>query len=385
MDPKTIIATIPSTDKATGQTAPTLPLGMCIDLDDIETAGRNVVSEKALTYISSAADNLHALENNLSDWSRIIFRPRVLRDVSNVDITSSILGVQCTLPFFIAPTGLVGLTHPDGELCLTRGAARTGIHYCISTASTRSREETMKCMIEEQSKLPRSLQGVSHIFFQLYVNSNTEITKTIILEAKQLGYRGLFITVDTPVSGKRNADSRLRAREELMSGEMARPTLPPPEPDEDKPGVEKLRLQAATTLSKTLNWSDLSWIRETWEGPIVLKGIQRWEDARQAVEMGVEGIYLSNHGGRQLHSAPSSLNTLMEIRAFCPEILGRCEIYLDGGIRRGGDIVKAICLGARAVGIGRPFLYAIGAYGVDGLVKAVSGKILTIFLRIKLC
>ena len=347
---------------------------MCIDLDDIEEAGKTVVSEKARTYISSAADNLHSLENNLSDWSRIVFRPRVLRDVSAINISTSILGIKCALPFFVAPTGLVGLTHPEGELCLTRGAARTGVHYCVSTASTRPREEIMSCMREEQAKVPRGVRGMSHLFFQLYVNSSSEITKTIIRHAKELGYKGLFVTVDTPVSGKRNADSRLRAREELMSGGMTKATIPPPEADEDKPGVEKYRLQAAAALSRSLNWFDLAWIREEWDGPIVLKGIQTWEDAKQAAEMGVEGLYLSNHGGRQLHSAPSSLNTLIEIHTFCPEILGRCEIYLDGGIRRGGDILKALCLGARAVGIGRAFLYAIGAYGVDGFVKATSSK-----------
>jgi L-lactate dehydrogenase (cytochrome) len=368
VDPTTLTKLGPQSDKPAVQATPTLPLEMCIDLDDIEKAGRSVISEKARTYISSAADSLHSLENNLSDWSKIVFRPRVLRNVTTVDLSTYILGVHCRLPFFVAPTGLVGLTHPDGELCLVRGAAQTGVHCGVSTASTRSREDIIECMKAEQNKLPKSLRGVSHVLFQLYVNSDAEITKTIVRQARELGYKGLFITVDTPVSGKRNADSRLRAREELESGISRKPALAPEEADES----ENLRLRAAGGLSKTLNWTDLSWIRKAWSGPIVLKGIQRWEDAKQAVLMGVEGIYLSNHGGRQLHSAPSSLNTLIEIRTYCPEILERCEIYVDGGIRRGGDIIKALCLGAKAVGIGRPFLYAIGAHGVDGFLRAVS-------------
>ena len=227
----------------------------------------------------------------------------------------------------------------------------------------------MSCLLEELRTLDtQGLCGRSCLFFQLYVNSDPEVTKTILRQVRDLGFKGLFITVDTPVSGKRNADSRFRAREDAENDLMVNSTAPP------LGASEKVRLQAAASLSRSLNWADLLWIRKEWDGPIVLKGIQCVEDARKAAKMGVEGIYLSNHGGRQLDCAPSSLTTLMEIRTFCPEILDCCEIYMDGGLKRGGNIIKAICLGARAVGIGRPFLYAIAAYGVQGFVKAVSSK-----------
>jgi L-lactate dehydrogenase (cytochrome) len=126
-----------------------------------------------------------------------------------------------------------------------------------------------------------------------------------------------------------------------------------------------------------LDWEDLKWIREAWAGtgPVVLKGIQTAEDAKRAAEIGVDGIYLSNHGGRQIDYGPSSIRTLLEIRTFCPEILSKVEIYLDGGIRRGADVLKALCLGATAVSLGRPFMYALGAYGSEGVVKAIQSKL----------
>jgi L-lactate dehydrogenase (cytochrome) len=175
-----------------------------------------------------------------------------------------------------------------------------------------------------------------------------------------------MITVDTPCVGNRDEDRRLKAREELELG------VPKSRGEDGEPKVVPGRNTGG--LSRSLSWGDLAWIREAWGGPIALKGIQSEEDARVAMEAGVEAIYLSNHGGRQLHSAPPCLATLLRIRRCYPEVLERCEVFVDGAATRGGDILKAICLGARAVGIGRSFLYAMGAYGPQGVHKAIDSE-----------
>lgn len=194
-------------------------------------------------------------------------------------------------------------------------------------------------------------------------------TLELIALARKLNFKALVVTVDTPVVGKREEDERYKAEIEFESGVVETPRTADPNPDTEAPVLRGVH-------SSTLDWEDLKWIRKAWggSGPIVLKGIQTAEDAKYAADIGVDGIYLSNHGGRQIDYAPSSIRTLLEIRKFCPEILNRVEIYLDGGIRRGADVLKALCLGATAVSMGRPFMYALGAHGTEGVVKAIQSK-----------
>jgi len=204
---------------------------------------------------------------------------------------------------------------------------------------------------------------------QLYVSTrdeNYEQRKQLVRRARQLGATALAITVDTPVVGKREADERAQAEQEMSANA-----------DGDSSLAARRALMAASPVLRgvnyKLNWDDLKWIREAWgSGPIYLKGIQCVEDAIIAMRLGCQGIYLSNHGGRQLDCAPSSLTTLLEIRKFAPEVLEKMEVYMDGGIRRGADIVKALCLGATGVAMGRPFMYGAGAYGVDGCEKVIQ-------------
>lgn len=209
------------------------------------------------------------------------------------------------------------------------------------------------------------------LFFQLYVSRSKDRTLELIDLAKSLGCKALVITVDTPVIGKREEDERYKAEVEYEDGEV--PTIDARFLDGAK-DVEMPILRGVH--SSTLDWEDLKWIRQAWAGtgPMVLKGIQTVEDAKQAADIGIEAIYLSNHGGRQLDCAPSSIRTLLEIRRFCPEILTKVEIYLDGGVRRGTDILKALCLGATAVSLGRPFMYGLGAYGTEGVLKIIQRK-----------
>ena len=341
------------------------PITLCLNLNDFERAAKAVVNKRTWTYYSSAADDLHSHRFNLEDWGRITFRPRVLRNVQRVDMRRSILGFQSSLPFFISPAALARLGHPDGELCLARGAARHNIPYCVSTASSVSAEELSQCLKDEA--------GGGALLFQLYVKKKESETRELIRQARALGFKALVITVDTPVVGKREEDDRYKAEQALEAGETFVPIIGPRR-TETVTADEVFVLRGP--YSSTLNWEDLRWMREEWgdAGPICLKGINTAEDAKLACDMGIKSIYLSNHGGRQLDCTPSSLRTLLEIQKFCPEVLERCEVYLDGGLRRGHDVLKALCLGAKGVGIGRPFMYALSAYGTEGVLKAIQSE-----------
>lgn len=326
-----------------------------------------MINRRSWAYFHSAADSLHAYRNNREDWEKVTFRPRVLRNVAKADMRQTIMGFKSNLPFFIAPAAMARLAHPDGELCNARGAARYNIPYCVSTFSSVSQEDLAKCMREERKG--------GCLFFQLYVAKTKEKCVELIQMGKDLGFKALVVTVDTPVVGKREEDERFKAELEYESGEPAQTATDLVRTNNPNATAETPVLRGSNA-SYTLNWDDLIWIREAWgsTGPVALKGIQTAEDAKMAYDAGIECIYLSNHGGRQLDSAPSAIRTLLEIHKFCPEILGKIEIVLDGGVTRGTDILKAIALGASSVSLGRPFMYALGAYGTEGVLKTIQSK-----------
>jgi len=274
-------------------------------------------------------------------------------------MTRTILGQRSNLPIFIAPAALARLGHPDGELCLARGSATRNIPYIVSTASSVSAEDLMQCMSDEAA-------GGS-LIFQLYVKKKKAETVELIRRAKRLGFKALVVTVDTPVVGKREEDDKHKLEVAIEAGDTIDPRI-----GANTVNDEDYVLRGP--YSSTLNWEDLRWIREEWGGggPICLKGIGTAEDAKMAADLGVTHIYLSNHGGRQMDSCNSSLRTLLEIQRFCPEVLKRCEVLVDGGARRGHDVLKALCLGATAVGLGRPFMYGLSAYGTEGVLKAIQ-------------
>ena len=346
------------------------PISTCMNMLDIEHEAHRVLSKKASIYYSSAADDLSSLRKNAEDWTRITFRPRVLRNVARVDMRRMLLGRRSELPFFIAPAALAKLGHPDGELCIIRGAAKKRIPYCVSTASSVSVEEMAEC---------GRVSGTD-LFFQLYVAKQKGKAQALIRRVKALGYKGLVLTVDTPVVGKREEDERYAAELEIREDVSDVERTSPVDIDGEAPILRGIN-------SSTLNWDDLKWIREEWanSGPFVLKGIQCAEDAKLAAEAGIRYIYLSNHGGRQISSGPSSISTLLEIRRFCPEVLETCEIYLDGGVRRGSDMLKALCLGATGVAVGRPFMYALSAYGTAGVVRAIQSELSRLYIPCIMC
>jgi L-lactate dehydrogenase (cytochrome) len=345
-----------------------IPLSLCLSLDDLEAGASKTLSRRAWTFYHSAADSLSSLESNRQDWNKISFRPRILRNVARVNMSRTIMGQKLSLPFFVAPAARARLAHPDGELCIARGAARLDIGYCTSNVASVSHEDLAHCLTTDpERKSPTS----GALFFQLYVPRDKPKARDVIAKARRLGYKALVVTVDSAVIGKREEDERYQAELSYGAGDAEIPRTSA----DDHATVESNLPILRGAHSSTLDWDDLVWIRECWgdSGPIVLKGIQTAEDAKLAYGAGVDGIYLSNHGGRQADHAPSSIRTLLEIRRFCPEVLDKMEIYLDGGVRRGADIIKALALGATAVGLGRPFLYAC-AYGTEGVLKAIQSK-----------
>ncbi|KAF2682155.1 mitochondrial cytochrome-like protein b2 [Lentithecium fluviatile CBS 122367] len=345
-------------------------VSMCVSCPDFEKAAKVVLPLKSYVYASTSANSGLSLRANLDDWGRINFRPRVMRNVGDVDTRRSIFGHSSPYPFYISPMGTLGAIHPGAEPEVVRGAVRKGIHAVISTASSKQVDQIWQRFEDEQKTLGNA--SPTRLFYQYYMPVDRKRAIDLMHIVKKCGYKGLWITVDTPVLGKRTADRVLQAEEALAVGIAEEGTVEWETGEENAFAPAMGGRVVSGQLSPHTTWEDLQWIRKEWGGPIVLKGIQCAEDAKLAYEYGVDGILLSNHGGRQLHTAPSALMTLLEIRTYCPEVIGKLEIFLDGGLRDGSDVLKALCLGATAVGVGRPFMYALAAYGSQGVERCVD-------------
>ncbi|TKA59767.1 hypothetical protein B0A49_10873 [Cryomyces minteri] len=324
------------------------PLSTLINAYDIEEVASRTLSKKTWAFYSSAATDCVTRDANKSMFDRMWWRPRILRNVRDVSTKTSILGCDVSLPLFVSPAAMARLVHPEGEKALARGCAAKGVAQCVSTNASFPLSEIV-------SEVP----STQPFFFQLYVNKDRSKSEALLRTVAALGVKAIFLTVDAPVAGKREADERVKADEGLttpMSGASS---------TNDAKGGGLGRIMS-TYIDATLNWEDLKWLRSCTNLPIVLKGVQTATDAKAAMEAGVAGIVLSNHGGRSLDTSPPAILVLLECQRCCPEIFDRMEVYVDGGIRRGTDILKALCLGATAVGIGRHFLYSLN-YGQEGV------------------
>ncbi|KAI5287486.1 hypothetical protein KEM54_005963 [Ascosphaera aggregata] len=330
------------------------PLSQCFNLFDFESVAKKVMKRGAWAYYSSGADDEITLRENHSSFHKVGFRPKVLVDVENIDISTIMLGQHTSAPFYVTATALGKLGHPEGEVCLTKAAGKQGVVQMIPTLASCSFDEIVDAANGEQVQ-----------WLQLYVNTNREITKKLVQHAEKRGCKGLFITVDAPQLGRREKDMRSKFMEQAADVQYKSDG-----PIDRSQGAARA---ISAFIDPALSWKDIPWFQSITKMPIVIKGVQRVDDVLRAVEAGLDGVVLSNHGGRQLEFAPTSIELLAEVAEELRRRRwqDRIEVYIDGGIRRGTDIIKALCLGAKGVGIGRPFLYAMSSYGVNGVEKAM--------------
>jgi 4-hydroxymandelate oxidase len=329
------------------------------NLLELEEMARAKVPRATFDYIAGGAEDEISLRRNREAFGRWALRPRVLTDVSKRDTRTVLLGTRVSMPVCVAPTSFHALVHAEGEVATARGTAAAETILIASTISTTPLEE-----IAAAVDAPR--------WFQLYVYKDRAVTEELVHRAVKAGYKALCLTADTPVLGRRERDERNAF------------TLPPgfgvanlrPAGLDGMPEVDHgsaFAQYVANLLDASLTWEDVDWLRSVSPLPLVVKGIMTAEDAVLAVEHGVAGIVVSNHGGRQLDSTLGSLDALPDIVAA---VQGRIEVYLDGGIRRGTDVLKALALGAKAVLVGRPVLWGLALGGADG-VRAVLEQLRT--------
>ncbi|KAJ6008286.1 hypothetical protein N7540_012262 [Penicillium herquei] len=324
-------------------------LSTLINLHDFEQVAQKYLLANAWAYYASGADDEISKKNNARAYQKVSLRPRILRKISAVDTRTSILGHSVSLPVYLSPSGIAKFAHPDGELALAAAAGKEGLVQVLANMASYPIERVSEARVSSDQPL----------FAQLYVNRDIDKSAEFVKRAVKAGAQSIWITVDSPVVGKREMDERLNLT--FMSNDS----------DEEGQGVAKT---AASSVSPFIDWSILSWLRDLTDLPVVIKGIQCVEDAVMAYEHGVQGIVLSNHGGRSQDTAQSPLLTLLEIRKFAPFLINsKMQIFIDGGIRRGTDVLKAIALGATAVGLGRPFLFSLSAgYGEAGVRRMVE-------------
>jgi 4-hydroxymandelate oxidase len=313
------------------------------DFDALEDRARDKLPPGAFAFAAGGADDEVTLADNIAAWRRLRLRPRMLRDVTAIDASVSVLGERIAAPLIAAPTGRHKLFHPDGERATARGAAAAGVPYVMATNST----VTMEDAAAERTSAPQ--------WFQLYLPPDRSITEGLVDRAAAAGFRAVVLTVDQPVYGA----SPRAARAPLAASDMRAVNLPgQPLAAHGYGGAH------SGSVTYPATFDDLAWLVQRSPLPILVKGILRGDDAARCVELGAKGVIVSNHGGRHLDAAVATADALPEVAAA---LGGKAEVYVDGGIRRGTDIVKAIALGARAVLIGRPAVWGLALGGADGV------------------
>lgn len=348
-----------------------------VSIEDFRPAARRRLPKVVFDYLDGGAEGEVTLRENRRAFEEVTLRPRQAVIFTQCDLRTRVLGFDLSLPFLLAPVGYSRLMHPDGEVAASRAAGSAGTAYILSTISGHRMED-----VRAASSGP--------VFYQMYIIGGRAAAEGMIDRARKAGFSALVITIDTPVSGMRERDYRNGMRELMGGNPLAKiPFLPqllvrpgwlasflldggmPALPNVIVPGQGEMPLMdiKQALANAAVAWEDLRWIRELWRGPIIVKGILTADDARRAVDEGASAIVVSNHGGRQLDCVSATLRALPEIVAA---VKGRTEILLDGGIRRGSDIVKAICLGASAVLCGRAYAYGLAVAGEAGVTRAIE-------------
>lgn len=346
-------------------------LAAAANVEDLRRVARRRLPGGVFDYIDGGAEDEVTLRRNSAAFRRVELRPRVLVDVSSIDTSTTLLGLDLPVPLFLGPTGFTRIVTPGGELDVARAAGRAGLPYTLSTLSTRTIEEVAGA-------------GGGPKWFQVYVWRDRGLVKEMVERAKECGYQALMLTVDTVLQGRRERDLRRGftlppkigpgtivdgaihpawtwafVRAEPITFANVRGSSVP-----DGSTAVSLGALIGGQFDTSLSWRDLDWLRSIWDGPVLVKGIQTVADAVLAADAGVDAISLSNHGGRQLDGAPPPLEL---VPAVADAVGDRAAVICDGGVRRGSDIVKAVALGARACSIGRAYLYGLGAAGERGV------------------
>src|SRR5437867_10514964 len=348
-----------------------------VNIEDLRRAAKRRLPRVVFDYIDGGAEDEWTLRANCRAFEAVTFRPRCAVATPVCNLRTTVLGISLSMPLILAPVGSCRLMYPRGEEAAARAAGKAGIIYTLSTLSG--------CRLEDVAAASEA-----PVWYQLYLVGGRDCAIAAIERARQAGFSALVVTIDTPVAGFRERDLRNGAKE-LLSGKLPA-MLPFVNQLFTKPrwlaafladgGLMKFEnvvipgkgpmpyadVTAALEQS-VVTWSDLPWIRQAWNGPIVIKGIHAREDARRAVDEGANAMVVSNHGGRQLDRVAPTLQILPEVVASVGD---RVEVLLDGGIRRGSDIVKALCLGARAVMAGRAYAYGLGAAGNAGVTRGIE-------------
>ncbi len=333
-----------------------------VTLEDFEPIARAAMDPAAFDYVAGGAWDETTLAENVAAWRRRRFRPRVLVDVSRVDASTTMLGTPTALPVAVAPMAVHVLAHPDGEVATACGAGMAGVPFILSTTSSRSIEEVA-------AAAPDATR-----WFQLYVQADMGVTRSLVERAAAAGYRAIVVTVDLPVLGYRDRDRRSKFALPPL-GNFRETAATHGNHGSDQVGTSDAIhapegfVDLTDRLDTSLTWDDLATIRGWTDLPLVLKGIVTAEDARLAVDHGVDGVVVSNHGARQLDRVRATADALGEVVAA---IDGRTEVWVDGGIRRGLDVAVALAMGARGVLVGRPIYWALAAGGASGVDRALA-------------
>ena len=326
-----------------------------VNLSEFEPLAQAILPKPAFDHLSGGADDERTLRENLAAFQRIQLLPRVLKDVTQCDLSTTVLGQPLTMPVVLGPVACHRLFHPEGEFAVARAAAEAGLVLTVSTGASYSLEE-----VAASSPGPR--------WFQLYAYQDRGVTRALVERAEAAGYQAICLTVDSAVSGRRERDLRNRfiRPKPFLYKTLVDVGFKDLSPDLNE---EQLLAFAGKSLAVALTWDYLDWLRSLTRLPFLLKGILSKEDALMAVSKGIEGIIVSNHGGRQLDGTPASIDVLQGI---AEAIDGRSEVLVDSGVRRGTDVLKALALGAKAVLIGRPYIWGLAVNGKAGVTQVLD-------------
>ena len=348
-----------------------------INVDDLRAIAQRKLPRVVFDYVDGGAEGEVTMRENRRAFDEILFRPRGAAAVPPPDLRTTILGDELCMPLLLGPCGFIRMVHPEGEVGSARAAGKAGVGYILSTMSGYRLED-----VAQATPGPR--------WYQLYLVGGRSVAEATLARARAAGYSTLVITIDTGAPGLRERDVRNGATVLVSGNRIASlPYLPQllahpvwlasflldggllTLPNVVVPGKGPMPLADAPAAlnASVVTWEDLRWIRQVWPGPVIVKGVMTADDARRALDEGVAGMIVSNHGGRQLDGVPAALRALPEVVAT---VKGRVEVLVDGGVRRGSDIIKAMCLGARGVVIGRAYVYGLGAGGGDGVSRCLE-------------